>query len=339
LISLRIDDAIRSAVQVGITAALMMQCSGCAGDTQPAATKSTPAARDGQPQIFVADWANHRIVRFDDMQGGGWVSFGDDSNHVHALRFPVGICVDSGGRLHIAEQYHARIVQIDDMLGTNTQTLKPPQSDTQPVNKFAGSWICIDAAGRIYFTYDGEHRIVRVDDMSGANRVELGTAGSGQGQFHYPAGIAVDAAGRIYVADFDNFRVVRIDDMQGSNWITFGSYGSGRGQLINPCGICLDQKQRIYIADQGNDRIVRIDDMQGTNWTSIGSFGTADEPGVLYAPTGICVDRAGKIYVTQCSSNHRVVRMDDMTGANWTSFGSGGFGFGEFASPTGVCVW
>jgi NHL repeat-containing protein len=59
---------------------------------------------------------------------------------------------------------------------------------------------------------------------------------------------------------------------------------------------------------------------------------------MLYAPTGICTDRAGRIYVTESSSNHRVVRMDDMTGANWSVLGTGGTGEREFASPMGISV-
>jgi streptogramin lyase len=311
---------------------------GCGRQPNTPASASAPslAAGDDQPRIYVADWANHRIVRMSDMSGGGWITYGERGDH--PLRFPVGICVDTTGRIHVAEQYHQRIVQMDDMLGANWRTCEPPPPDWQAVNKLAGSWICVAAAGRIYYTYDGEHRIVRIDDMSGANRVTFGMEGSEPGQFRYPAGIAVDDAGRIYVADFDNFRVVRIDDMQGTNWVAFGSYGNDRGQFINPCGLCLDAAGRIYVADQGNDRIVRIDDMQGANWTTIGSFGTAPQPGLLYAPTGICIDRTGRIYVTQCSSNHRIVRMDDMLGTNWIVFGSGGAGFGNFASPMGIWV-
>jgi sugar lactone lactonase YvrE len=168
--------------------------------------------------------------------------------------------------------------------------------------------------------------------------VTLGTEGSGPRQFHYPAGICVDEKSRLYVADFDNFRIVRCDDMQGTNWTELGRYGSREGEFVNPCGICLDRQERIYVADQGNDRIIRFDDMSGKNWMTIGTFGTGDEPLKLYAPTGVGVDQSGRIYVTQCSSNHRVVRMDDMGGTNWTVFGSGGVAAGQFASPMGVFV-
>jgi hypothetical protein len=36
--------------------------------------------------------------------------------------------------------------------------------------------------------------------------------------------------------------------------------------------------------------------------------------------------------------NNRLVRMDDMTGANWTSIGTNGYGVGQFSSPSGVWI-
>jgi DNA-binding beta-propeller fold protein YncE len=309
----------------------------CSPRALPPGDKNEPPASD-QPRIYIADWANHRLVRINDMQGTGWTMLDGGAPGEPRLRFPVGIAAGLTGGIFVSEQYHDRLFRLAEMSERGWEVYQTPIAADKPVNKFAGSWIAVDEAGRIYTTYDGEHRAVRMDDMRGTNRVAFGREGSGVGEFRYPAGIAVDSQGRIYVADFDNFRIVRVDDIEGRGWVEIGSYGSGEREFINPCGLALDPAGRIYIADQGNDRIVRIDDMQGTNWTAIGRFGTSPEPGLLYAPTGIAVDRAGRIYVTQCSSNHAIVRMDDMAGAGWTVFGSGGTGFGQFASPMGICV-
>ncbi|HZN36257.1 MAG TPA: NHL repeat-containing protein [Pirellulaceae bacterium] len=301
-----------------------------AGSTAP---PPTVAAR--QPQIFIADWANHRVVRVTGLHGEDWTTCGE-SGPVD-LRYPVGICLDSSGRLYVAEQ-EPRLHRLDQLYGAGWVTHQLEPEPNRPPNRHLGCWVCLDRSGRIYVSDGGRHRIVRIDDMSGAGRVSLGSAGSGERQFHHPAGVWVDSQDRLYVADFDNFRIVRCNDMQGTNWTELGRYGSGEREFINPAGICIDSQGRIYVADQGNDRVVRIDDMRGANWTTVGSFGIGDAPQRLYAPTGIAVDRAGRIYVTQCSSNHRLVRMDDMSGANWTVFGGGGVGSGQFASPLGVFV-
>lgn len=319
-------------ILTGVAVALAAAFGGCQGEPR---SPDRPAG-EGPRYIFIADWANNRVVRMDDMAGTGWTTLSAVGGR--HLRFPVGVWADAGGRVYVAEQRHDHVLRADEFPGAKGAALAARDDGPKRVNKYAGSWVCTDDRGRVYVTYDGRHRVVRVDDMGGKGWTAFGEEGSGRGQFRYPAGVAVDARGRIYVADFDNFRLVRFDDMAGTNWTSYGEYGTGVGQFINPCGVGLDSQGHIYVADQGNDRVVRIDDMGGTNWTAVGTFGTEREPGKLYAPTGVCVDRLGRIYVTESSSNHRVVRMDDMTGANWTVLGTVGFGRGEFTSPMGISV-
>jgi hypothetical protein len=44
-----------------------------------------------------------------------------------------------------------------------------------------------------------------------------------------------------------------------------------------------------------------------------------------------------RIYVSD-NGNNRIVRMDDMTGAGWTAFGSVGSGTDQFNSPAGIAL-
>ena len=318
---------------IGLT--VLAFVAGCWHEPAAVNNRQHPPLASHRLQIFVADWANHRLASFDDLSGQGWSTCGETGPV--DFRFPVGVCVDSLGRIYVSEQ-QPRLHRLDDLNGKGWTTFNLDQEPGRLANRHLGCWVCVDRACRIYFSDGARHRIIRMDDMNGANLMTLGTAGSGPRQFHYPAGIWVDDQDRLYIADFDNFRIVRCDDMRGTNWTELGRYGSGEEEFINPCSICLDRQGRIYVADQGNDRIVRFDDMSGKNWTTIGSFGLGDEPLKLYAPTGVGIDQFGRIYVTQCSSNHRVVRMDDMSGTNWTVFGGGGVAAGQFASPLGIFV-
>lgn len=182
-------------------------------------------------------------------------------------------------------------------------------------------------------TYNG--RIIRMDDITGTNWIAFGALGSNINQFTQPWGISVDAAGKIYVVDSSNCRVVRIDDMSGTNWTQLGSCGAGTNQFVNPTGLFVDPAGKIYVADSGNGRIVRMDDMYGTNWTTYGTPSidpvTPPDLGHFRNPAGIVVDTAGRIYVAD-TQNSRIIRIDDMSGTNWTAFS----GSSQFSSPSGL---
>ena len=185
----------------------------------------------------------------------------------------------------------------------------------------------------------GNDRIVRIDDMTGKNWVSFGQPGAGTGQFNVPASIFVNSAGNIFVAD-GNERIVRISDMTGAGWITFGSAGSGTNQFSTPPGLFVDRAGRIYVTDSDNSRIVRINDMTGAGWTTLGTYGsgTYQFNGLNNAQMGnIFVDTGGKIYVVD-GGNSRLVRMDDMTGAGWTTLGTYGSGTSQFVYPNSVFV-
>src|SRR5215831_10518945 len=90
---------------------------GCKGTAESDIEPPSDGAGRKGPRVYVADWANHRLVQMSDMRGTGWTTLGDSAASQHAFRFPVGICLDSTGRIYVTEQYHHRIVQMDDMLG------------------------------------------------------------------------------------------------------------------------------------------------------------------------------------------------------------------------------
>ncbi len=54
---------------------------------------------------------------------------------------------------------------------------------------------------------DGLHDFVQVYTPQGQFLTQFGTTGDGDGQFHFPTGVAVDTAGFIYVADLSNNRI------------------------------------------------------------------------------------------------------------------------------------
>jgi len=218
-----------------------------------------------------------------------------------------------------------QLVRSDDLNGTNLTTYGTQGSG---VGQFYGAYgIALDSLGRIYVADTYNARVVRIDDFKGTNWTTFGTYGSGMGQFINPYAISVDASGRIYVMDTGNSRLVRMDDMNGTNWtVATTGVGSGVGQFAQySTAVAFDADGLIYVADSGNSRIVRMNDLTGAGWTTLTKSPVIG--GYTYSftsPVGVAVDPASRIYVADAgSSTGSVIRVDDMTGANWTSVSLG----------------
>ena len=313
-----------------------------AGSSCNLATASSHFYVVGNNVIYVGDGytgtnQSNRIVRISDMTGVGWTTFGSSGNGANQFSFPRGMFASGIDRMYVTDESNHRIVAFQGMTGAGWTAF-----GTQGIgiNQFQDPLgITVDRHGKIYVTDGWTDHVVRIDDMTGTNWTEVGSSGGGAQQFRAPAGVVVDAMDRIYVVDSVNGRIVRMDNMTGSNWTTFGATGSGQNQFDTPGWIALDASGRIYISDSNNCRIVRINDMSGAGWVTLGTAGSGVNQFncTTLQMGGIVVDTAGRIFVVD-ASNHRIVRMDDMTGAGWTTFGSSGTGVNQFLAPSPIVV-
>ena len=159
-----------------------------------------------------------------------------------------------------------------------------------------------------------------------------GTAGSGNGQFVNPFGIAVDSLGNVYVTDTaPNDRIQKFDS-NGIYLTQWGSSGAAPGLFSAPHGVAVDSSGYVYVADTTNNRIQKFDST-GTYLTQWGAGGSA---GPFSAPSGIAVDSSGYVYVAD-TTNDRIQKFDS-NGNFITTWGTNGAGNGQFYSPYGVAV-
>ncbi len=164
---------------------------------------------------------------------------------------------------------------------------------------------------------------------------QWGTSGSGNGQFHSPAGLLVDNTGNVYVADHYGARVQKFspDGTYISQFGT-GTYGSGDGQMQNPWGVAEDLSHYIYVTDAGNNARVQKYNAGGTFITQWGTPGTGN--GQFSFPTGVASDSSGKVYVAGYY-NQRIQKFSS-DGIYETAWGSYGTGDGQFNHLHGVAV-
>jgi DNA-binding beta-propeller fold protein YncE len=79
----------------------------------------------------------------------------------------------------------------------------------------------------------------------------LGTPGSGDGQFHYPEGIAHDSSG--------NNRIQKFSE-KGTFLKASYSLLNSTNNLDRPAEVSIDPFGNIYVTDTGNNRIVKLDE-------------------------------------------------------------------------------
>lgn len=140
-------------------------------------------------------------------------------------------------------------------------------------------------------------------DADGNQVSTFGSAGSGNGQFSTPTGIALDAAGNVWVADSGNKRVQKFTTSDGVTYTyayKFGSSGSGNGEFNAISGIAFSPGGDLYVVDRGNYRVQKFTTADGgatyTYATKWGSSGSGDGQFSL-GVSGIAVDSTGAVYV------------------------------------------
>jgi len=271
---------------------------GYTGDGGPAtaARLNTPrgVAVDAAGNIYVADYANHRVRRIraatgviSTIAGTGIAGFSGDGGVATSARLyhPAAVAVDAAGNVYIADQHNMRVRRV--AAGTNVIT-------TLAGNGTPGTF------------GDGGPAVFA--------------------QLNYPQGVAVDGSGNVYIADTYNSRIRRINPagtittVAGRATPVGEAAFAGEGDpatsaaLNYPCGVAVDSAGNVYIADTLNRRVRKLTIATGTLRTIAGNGQLASSgdgwpatSGNLLFPRGVAVDAFGKIYVAE--DGHRVRRV------------------------------
>ena len=253
------------------------------GDGGPAAgaTLNTPSgvAVDGAGNLFIADSGNNVIREIVAATGiirtvagnGTQGNIGDNGPATSAeLNGPLGITVDNGGNLYIADTGNNRIRRVDVYSGVITD--------------FAGS-------------ADG------VPGYSGDNGPQL------YAHLNGPNAVAFDLAGNMYIPDSLNNVVREVYATGGIGTFAGGGtsplqYGPSAlaAQLSGPSGVMVDAAQNVLIADTQNQAIRKVYAQSGYFTTVVeegftpGFFDGKKYEQSLYGPSGMARDPNGNIF-------------------------------------------
>ena len=168
---------------------------------------------------------------------------------------------------------------------------------------------------------------VRVAPLAFEHVLDIGSAGTGEGQFAYVQDFAFARDGQLLVTDASHAWIQLFDGRTGRYLARFGGRGGEERNLDKPEGIAVDPAGNIFVADF-NMGCIKTYDVQ-FNWQrTFGDLGSDKEQ--IAKPTFIDV-RDGRLYVPDIGTDR--IYAFDLAGKPLFSFGGLGTAPGKLADP------
>ncbi|MEA2497200.1 MAG: hypothetical protein QOJ29_5111 [Thermoleophilaceae bacterium] len=218
-----------------------------AGNSQFNTPTAVATGPDGS--VYVADSGNHRVQRFDANGGflSTWGSLGAGDGQFGAM---AGIATGPDGSVYVGDVDNKRI---ERFLADGT-FLASFVSGAGGFGTIQG--VAVGPDGSVYVVDSGASRVERFD-TNGAFQNSWGSAGTGDGQFSNPRGVAASSAG-VYVADTGQNRVQKFASTGA--FLDSLDAGSGDAAFAGPAGIATSPAGLIYVSQPASARIGRYSD-------------------------------------------------------------------------------
>ncbi|CAF1085836.1 unnamed protein product [Adineta steineri] len=262
---------------------------------------------DNEKSIYIADYSNHRIVKWKLNSKTGQIiagenGMGNQNNHLTAT---TDVIFDKeNNSFIISDMGNRRVIRCFDQNQTNQQTI---------VSNIICWGLTIDKNGFIYVSDWGNHEVRRW--KQGDKQGELVAGGNGQGndlnQLNYPTNIFIDEEYSLYISDYKNHRVMKWEKDAEEGTIVAGGNGQGNSlkQLSHPRGLIIDHLYQIYVADCRNNRVVRWCEGNEEGEIVVGGNGKGSQSDQLNQPTGLSFDNEENLYVVD-KNNYRIQKYE-----------------------------
>jgi len=246
------------------------------------------------------------------------------------LNRPVGISFDRvGGNYFIAAFAQHRVFKVDSsgmltvVAGTGFAGFSGDGGPATGASlNFPTDSLLVGAgnplAGNLFIVDRENHRIRKVDPFGIITTVAAGS-------LNLPHSVAVDSFGNLYISDQLNNRIRKVDT--GGTITTFVT------GLNDPTGVAVDKFDNLYIADWDSHRILKVTPLGVVSTVAgiLNSPGSTGDGGAatsakLNHPQGVAVDGDLNLFIGD-RFNHRVRRVDAVTGIITTVAGTGVAGF------------
>ena len=269
---------------------------------------------------------------------GMWGSFGTGDGQFDR---PRGIAVDSDGNVYVADSGNNRIQKFTSTGIFLDKWGERGNGEGQFINP---AHIAVDSNSDIYVTEDhtgilthGTPFRIRIQKFSltGDFIRQWGEAGTDDGEFFQPRGIAIESDDDILIVDSRNFRIQKFTSDGGfiRKWGRYEPGDDRNWHLGSPIDIAVDSNDDNYVTDAHSGAqhyLVKKFDRAGNFIRKWGSFGIGD--GEFNHPDGIATFSGNSLLVVD-SQNHRIQEFS-RDGVFITKWGLPG----QFLAPTGVAI-
>ncbi|CAF1462101.1 unnamed protein product, partial [Rotaria sp. Silwood1] len=214
---------------------------------------------DDDQTIYVADYANHRIVKWKSGATNGKVVAG--GNGAHQLNHPADVIIDKeSDSLIISDYGNRRVVRWPRRNGTRGETI---------ISNISCRGLTMDDNGSLYVVDNKKHEVRRYKMGDTQGIVVAGGDGEGNhlDQLSNPRYVFVDRDHSVYVSDNGNHRVMKWKEGAKQGIIVAGGQGEGnsltqmyypQGVVVDQLGLSFDRHGNLYVVDNENHRVQKF---------------------------------------------------------------------------------
>ncbi len=268
-------------------------------------------ALDATGTLFVADSRAGQVVKLD--------SSGSVLSVKTNLSKPLGVAVGNQGLVYVGEEGSGRVLVFNSSL-TNTPYALGTGTGGGTNEFLLPNHIAVNTNINNGWIYVADSLTNQIKCYTNSTLVKtIGTKGSGNGQFDFPAGVYVSPAQELFVVDQNNDRV-QVFNSTGAFLRVFSLQTTADMMMTNiygrSQGITGDNAGRVYIADAFQCE-VKVFDTNGTYLSTIGSFG--EWTGLLQSPVSVAMGTDQRLFVASLNNNRVEIYNIQSTGGGATT--------------------